>query len=97
MEIRRFLILIMSGLIVGGCTVPEPPSPQESLTEVLPESTVVPDAFVEELEAFVLPANWIEAFVDPMLMMNMVGNPVLEPIALEAKVRLQRVAAALEE
>ena len=36
-------------------------------------------------------------FVDPMVMMNMVDNPALEPIAEEAKERLQRVAAALEE
>ena len=37
------------------------------------------------------------SFVDPRSMMNMVGNPELEPIALEAKERLQRVAASLEE
>jgi uncharacterized protein (DUF302 family) len=37
------------------------------------------------------------SFVDPILMLNMVGNPALEPIAQEAKERLHRVAAALEE
>jgi uncharacterized protein (DUF302 family) len=36
-------------------------------------------------------------FVDPMVMMNMVNNQALEPIAEEAKERLQRVATALEE
>jgi uncharacterized protein (DUF302 family) len=37
------------------------------------------------------------SFVDPISMLNMVDNPALEPIAREAKERLQRVAAALEE
>ncbi len=36
-------------------------------------------------------------FVDPISMMSMVNNPALEPIAQEARERLQRVAAALEE
>jgi uncharacterized protein (DUF302 family) len=36
-------------------------------------------------------------FVDPMVMMSMVDNPALEPIAEEAKERLERVAATLEE
>ncbi len=37
------------------------------------------------------------SFVDPMLMMNMVGYPALESIAQEAKERLQRVANVLKE
>ncbi len=36
-------------------------------------------------------------FLDPIMMMSVVGNPALEPVAQEAKQRLLRVAAALEE
>jgi uncharacterized protein (DUF302 family) len=36
-------------------------------------------------------------FLDPIMMMSVVGNPALEPVALEAKQRLASVAAALEE
>ena len=37
------------------------------------------------------------SFVDPLLLMTFFGNRELESIAMEAKERLQRVAAALEE
>jgi uncharacterized protein (DUF302 family) len=37
------------------------------------------------------------SLVDPLGMMGAVANPDLEPIALEARARLERVAAALKE
>jgi uncharacterized protein (DUF302 family) len=37
------------------------------------------------------------ALVDPLAMLSFAGNPALEPIALEARARLARVAAALQE
>ena len=37
------------------------------------------------------------AFLDPILMMSVAGNPNLEPVAQEARDRLWRVAEALEE
>jgi len=35
--------------------------------------------------------------VDPLAMLGVVGNPALQPIAAEARARLERVAAALQE
>jgi uncharacterized protein (DUF302 family) len=37
------------------------------------------------------------SLVDPLAMLGVVANPALEPIALEARTRLERVAAALKE
>ena len=37
------------------------------------------------------------ALVDPLAMLGVVANPALQPIADEARARLERVAAALQE
>lgn len=37
------------------------------------------------------------SFLDPILMMSVTGNPNLEPVANEAKAKLERAAAALQE
>src|SRR5512143_1485032 len=37
------------------------------------------------------------SLVDPLGMLGVVANPALEPIAIEARVRLERVAATLKE
>lgn len=37
------------------------------------------------------------SLVDPLGMMGVVANPALEPIAVEARARLERVATALKE
>jgi uncharacterized protein (DUF302 family) len=37
------------------------------------------------------------ALVDPLAMLGVVANPALEPIAAEARARIERVAAALRE
>lgn len=37
------------------------------------------------------------ALVDPLMMLGVVDNPALQPIAAEARARLERVAAALKE
>jgi uncharacterized protein (DUF302 family) len=37
------------------------------------------------------------SLVDPLAMLGVVANPALEPIAAEARARLERVAAALKE
>lgn len=37
------------------------------------------------------------ALIDPIMMLGVVANPDLEPIAQEARERLERVAATLEE
>jgi uncharacterized protein (DUF302 family) len=37
------------------------------------------------------------SLVDPLTMLGVVANPALQPIAAEARTRLERVAAALEE
>ena len=36
-------------------------------------------------------------FIDPLAMLGVVNNPALQPIAAEARARLERVAAVLEE
>jgi uncharacterized protein (DUF302 family) len=37
------------------------------------------------------------ALVDPLMMLGVVDDPALQPIAAEARARLERVAAALQE
>lgn len=37
------------------------------------------------------------ALIDPLMMLGVVNNPALQPIAAEARARLERVAAALGE
>ncbi|MCL4299849.1 MAG: DUF302 domain-containing protein [Anaerolineae bacterium] len=37
------------------------------------------------------------ALVDPLMMLGVVDNPALQPIAAEARARLERVVAALKE
>ncbi len=37
------------------------------------------------------------ALVDPLAMLGVVANPAMEPIAAEARARIERVAAALRE
>jgi hypothetical protein len=37
------------------------------------------------------------AMIDPLIMMGVISNPALKPIANEARERLERVAKALEK
>ena len=37
------------------------------------------------------------ALIDPLMMLGVVNNPALQPVADEARARLERVAAALEQ
>jgi hypothetical protein len=37
------------------------------------------------------------SLVDPLAMLDVVAHPALQPIAAEARARLERVAAALQE
>jgi hypothetical protein len=37
------------------------------------------------------------SLVDPLSMLGVVANPALDPIAREARAKLERVAAALQE
>lgn len=37
------------------------------------------------------------ALIDPLMMLGVMDNPALQPIALEARARLERVVAALKE
>ena len=77
--------------ILGACNPPlayRALSAQSSIGLMLPCNVTVSEIDEGSVEV---------AFIDPILMMNVVGNPELESIAQEAKDRLQRVAVALEE
>jgi uncharacterized protein (DUF302 family) len=44
------------------------------------------------------PDGWVDvSLIDPLVMLGVVANPALEPIAAEARARLERVAAMLQE
>ncbi len=77
--------------ILGACN---PPLAHRALTAA-PEVGLLLPCNVTVAQA---DENTIEvSIVDPMAMMGFVGRPELEPIAEEARARLERVASALQK
>jgi len=58
-----------AALFLFGCAVPEPPSAEENLTEVLGEQAPIPDGYAASTSPVVgeLPDDWIASFGDPQL------------------------------
>lgn len=76
--------------ILGACN---PPLAHRALTTVPEVGLLLPcNVVVEEVG----PGECQVAIADPVVMMAMVGRPELAPIATEARVRLERVIAALQ-
>lgn len=76
-------------VILGACN---PPLAHRALTTVPEVGLLLPcNVVVEEVG----PGECQVAIADPVAMMAMVGRPELAPIATEARVRLERVIAAL--
>ncbi len=77
--------------ILGACN---PPLAHRALT-LAPEIGLFLPCNITVAEAA---AGGVEiSLIDPLGMMSILGNPALEPIATEARARLERVAAALQE
>jgi len=83
-DFRRYKIL-------GACN---PPLAYQALTTQLSIGLLLPcNVTVSETDN----GDTEVTFLDPLLMMGVAGNPELEPVAREARERLDRVVAALEE
>ena len=75
--------------ILGACN---PPLAHRALTVAPEVGLLLPcNVTVRELESGAIEVS----FIDPLMMMGAVANPALQPIAEEARVRLERVAKAL--
>lgn len=77
--------------ILGACN---PPLAHRALTAAPEVGLLLPCNVTVSLA----PDGWVEvSLVDPLAMLGVVANPALEPIAAEARTRLERVAATLQE
>lgn len=77
--------------ILGACN---PPLAYRALSAAPEVGLLLPCNVTVSLVA----ENTVEvALVDPLVMLGVAVDPALEPIATEARARLERVAAALEE
>ncbi|HET7090596.1 MAG TPA: DUF302 domain-containing protein [Anaerolineae bacterium] len=77
--------------ILGACN---PPLAHRALTAAPEVGLLLPcNVVVAQLDD----ASCEISIVDPLGMLGIVGRPELEPIAEEARIRLERVAAALKE
>jgi uncharacterized protein (DUF302 family) len=82
-DFRRYVIL-------GACN---PPLAHRALSRDLEVGLLLPcNVIVYEEDG-----GSVVSIVDPAAMLRVANNPALEPIAAEAKERLQRVAGALRE
>jgi NodT family efflux transporter outer membrane factor (OMF) lipoprotein len=64
-----FPVVSAAALLVAGCAIPEPPSSEDALAEVLGDQAAVPDNYsaATSPEVGELPANWVDSFGDPQL------------------------------
>jgi uncharacterized protein (DUF302 family) len=77
--------------ILGACN---PPLAHRALTAAPEVGLLLPcNVTVRQLENGSIEV----AMIDPLIMMGVISNPALKPIADEARARLQRVAQALEK
>jgi uncharacterized protein (DUF302 family) len=77
--------------ILGACN---PPLAYRALTAAPEVGLLLPcNVTVRQLEN----ATVEVALIDPIMMMGVVSNPALKPVADEARSRLERVAASLEK
>jgi uncharacterized protein (DUF302 family) len=75
-------------VILGACN---PPLAHQALTTELEIGLLLPcNVIVYEDDG-----GSVVSIADPIAMMHVANNPLLEPVAAEARVRLQRVIAAL--
>jgi uncharacterized protein (DUF302 family) len=75
--------------ILGACN---PPLAHQALTTELEIGLLLPcNVIVYEDDG-----GSVVSIADPIAMMHVADNPLLEPVAAEARVRLQRVMAALD-
>ena len=75
--------------ILGACN---PPLAHRALTAVPEVGMLLPcNATVRQLEDWKIEV----AMIDPLMMMGVISNPALTPIADEARARLERVAQSL--
>ncbi len=75
--------------ILGACN---PPLAHRALTAASETGLLLPcNVTVSQVEEGLVEVS----LVDPLAMLGVVANPALEPIAAEARARLDRVAAAL--
>jgi uncharacterized protein (DUF302 family) len=77
--------------ILGACN---PPLAHRALTIAPEMGLLLPcNVTVSQIEEGLVEVS----LVDPLMMLAAVPNPALEPVAAEARARLERVAAALQE
>ena len=77
--------------ILGACN---PPLAYRALTAAPEVGLLLPcNVTVRELENGAIEV----ALIDPLMMMGVISNPALKPIADEARARLERVAQALQK
>ena len=77
--------------ILGACN---PPLAYRALTAALEVGLLLPcNVTVTQADNGLVDV----ALIDPLMMLGVAANPALEPIAQEARQRLERVAAALAE
>lgn len=98
MEVRRLkagrlrnTLGSLGAIVLAGCAVPEPPAPEESLSQALPETTQVRETYAEAPGTVnrPLPANWIADFGDVQL------EAIVEE-ALANNLNLRAAASQLE-
>ncbi|MFN8459493.1 MAG: DUF302 domain-containing protein [Anaerolineae bacterium] len=77
--------------ILGACN---PPLAYRALTAAPEVGLLLPcNVTVAQAEEGLIDVS----LIDPLMMMGVMDNPALQPIATEARARLERVAAALKE
>ena len=77
--------------ILGACN---PPLAHRALTAAPEVGLLLPcNVTVRQLES----GEMEVAIIDPLMLMDVIENPQLEPIATEARMRLERVAQALQK
>ena len=90
-ERLRNILGSLGAVVLAGCAVPEPPAPEQALTEALPETTQVRETYAEDPGTIIrpLPANWIADFQDAQL------EAIVEE-ALANNLNLRAAASQLE-